>query len=255
MKTIPEAVYDAFMFNAPDYREMDLDTIAYFIVERDNDYTKENIEEIRKKVSSYLSNATTRTVKGKRVENKESLYQRVPNGKGGYKKGVYKLRKPKKKVEKPLLPPIPKETISTTDSNFIGKAGEMAVCSELMFREYYAATMPLDDGIDIVAMKDGKTFYVQVKTTQITKEGNFSIKIPTASYERYNRNDCFYVFVIRGEKNTFIVTTAHDIWRWIKLGSSKNDRNITITFTQLAGQIQVNGEDISQLINAFDILK
>lgn len=98
MKTIPEAVYDAFMFNAPDYREMDLDTIAYFIVERDNDYTKENIEEIRKKVSSYLSNATTKTVKGKRVENKESLYQRVLNGKGGYKKGVYKLRKPKKKV-------------------------------------------------------------------------------------------------------------------------------------------------------------
>lgn len=255
MKSIADAVYDAFMFSGADYKEMDLDMIALIITDRDNEYKKVNPDELRKKISSYMSNATTHTVKGKRVEDKESTYQRVRNGKGGFKKGVYKLRKQKKKAEKSVVSPIPKETVSTTDSNFIGKAGEMAVCSELLFREYYASTMPLDDGIDIVAMKEGKTFYVQVKTTQITKEGNFSIKIPTASYERYNRNDCFYIFVVRGKENTFIVTTAHDIWRWIKLGSSKNDRNITITFTQIAGQIQVNGEDISPLINAFDILK
>lgn len=255
MKSIADAVYDAFMFSGADYREMDLDMIALVITDRDNEYKKVNPDELRKKISSYMSNATTKTIKGKRVEDKESKYQRVRNGKGGFKKGTYKLRKPKKKVEKPVVAPISKEKQSTSNSNFIGKAGEMAVCSELLFREYIATTMPFDDGIDIVAMKEGKTFYIQVKTTQLTKEGNFSIKIPTCSYERYCRNDCFYIFVVRGDKNTYIVTTAHDIWLWVQRGSSKNDRNITITFTQLAGQLQVNGEDISPLINAFNIIK
>lgn len=255
MRSIGDAVYDTFMLLGSNYKEMNLDDIALEIQDKFNEYKKSDIDIIRNQVSRFLANATTKTVKGKRVENKESLYQRVKNGKGGYRKGYYKLRKPKKKAEKPVVAPISKDRQSTVNSNFIGKAGEMAVCSELLFREYIATTMPFDDGIDIVAMKEGKTFYIQVKTTQLTKEGNFSIKIPTSSYERYCRNDCFYIFVVRGEKNTYIVTTAHDIWLWIQRGSSKNDRNITITFTQLAGQLQVNGEDISPLINAFNIIK
>lgn len=257
MKTNPErdkianAVWDAFMFEGADYKEIDIEYLALLITEKNNDFLQYPPDVLKDKLAKYLYSETTHVVKGKRVEDKTSKYQRVKG-----KKIVYKLRKQKKKIEKPMVKPIPKEETSTDNASFIGKAGEMAVCSELLFNEYRAATMPFDDGIDIVALKNGKTFYVQVKTTQITKEGNFSFKIKTASFERYDRNDCFYIFVARGKENTFIVTTAHDISRWIKSEMiSRNERNITITVSQMAGHLFVKDEDLTPLINAFDILK
>ena len=132
----------------------------------------------------------------------------------------------------------------------------MAVCSELLFREYYASTMPVDDGVDIVALKNNKTYYIQVKTVQVKTDGAFSVRINTSSYERYNRGDCFYIIVARGKTNQFIVATAHDIWRWVKDGNAtKNDKCITITFTQTMGCIFVKEENVKSLINAFDIIK
>lgn len=255
---VKKAVYDIFMMCLPDYKEMDLDYICLEIQRKLQGWENVDLNELRKKVSSYLANETMKSVKGKRVENTDSVFQHVSNGKGGYKKGTYKLRKPKKVRQKPIVKPIPIEVISSISTNtiFIGKAGEMAVCSELLFREFYASTMPVDDGIDIIALKENKTFYIQVKTVQIKSDGNFSVKIGTSSYERYNRGDCFYIFVARGQQNKYIVVAAHDIWRWIKNGSaSKSDKNITITFTQNMGSLFVKDENISSLVGAFDIIK
>lgn len=255
MKIIKDAVYDVFMF-APEYKEMDLDDIALEIQDRFSEWKDADLNELRRKISSFLANATTKIVKGKRVEDKESLYQRVKNGKGGYKKGKYKLRKPKKHVNKPIVKPISDEIPTSTNTMFIGKAGEMAVCSELLFREFYASAMTVDDGVDIVALKNDKTFYIQVKTVQIKSNENFSIRINTNSYDRYNRGDCFYIFVARGEQNKFIVATAHDIWRWTQNGhATRNDKNITITFSQNMGSLFVKEENINSLIDAFDIIK
>ncbi len=255
MKNIKDAVYDVFML-ASEYKEMDLDDIALEIQNRFSEWKDADLNELRKKVSSFLANATTKTVKGKRVENKESLYQRVSNGKGGHKKGKYKLRKQKKQVNKPIVKPISVEIPTSTNTMFIGKAGEMAVCSELLFREFYASAMTVDDGVDIVALKNDKTFYIQVKTVQIKSNENFSIRINTNSYDRYNRGDCFYIFVARGAQNIFIVATAHDIWRWTQNGcATRNDKNITITFSQNMGSLFVKEENINSLIGAFDIIK
>ena len=64
------------------------------------------------------------------------------------------------------------------NTQYVGKAGEMAVFSELLFYGYNASIMSVDDGIDLVATKDGRFFFIQVKTaiSNNDKIPNFSIK-------------------------------------------------------------------------------
>lgn len=257
MKTIKDAVYDAFMIQGVGYKEMSLDDIALEITDKDSDFKDYNPDELRKKISSYMSSATTKIVKGKRVENKDSLYERVKNGKGGFKKGVYRLRKPKtNKAQKPSKPIITPVLCPVSIENlYMGAAGEMAVCSELLFREYNVSRMSVDDGIDIVAMKNNKTFYVQVKTVQIKSEG-FSVQIRTKSYEKYNGNDCYYVIVARAETTQFLVATADDIRRLIDRGFAiKGEKFISISFSQSMGSIFVKSENVDYMLNSFDRIK
>lgn len=256
MKTIKDAVYDAFMIQGVNYPEMSIDDIALEIQDKDSDYKDYDLNELRKKVSSYMSNAVTKTVKGQRVENKDSLYQRVKNGKGGYKKGVYRLRKPKvrkePKVPTPILQPV--EHPMSIENLYMGSAGEMAVCSELLFREYNVSRMAVDDGIDIVAMKNNKTYYIQVKTVQIKSE-SFCVQIKTKSYERYNANDCYYIIVARAESTQFIVATADDIRRLIERGSAKGEKFISLRFSQNMGSLFVGEENVNYMLNSFDRIK
>ena len=250
------SAYDAFMIQGVNYPEMSIEDVVLEIQDKDSDFKGYDLNELYKKVSSYLSNAVTKTVKGKRVENKDSLYQRVKNDKGGYKKGIYKLRKPKPskapKTPKPILAPV--ETPMSVESLYMGSAGEMAVCSELLFREYNVSRMSVDDGIDIVAMKNNKTYYIQVKTVQIKSE-SFSIQIKTKSYERYNANDCYYIIVARGETTKFIIATADDIRRLIERGSSKGEKYISLRFTQNMGCLFVGEENVNYMLNSFERIK
>lgn len=253
MKSIKDAVYDAFMIQGVGYKEMSLDDISLEIQDKDIDFKNFNLDDLRKKVSSYMSSATSKIVKGDRVENKNSLYERVKNGKGGYKKGIYKLRKPKAvkpiKMPDPIINPVQEPVC--IENLYMGAAGEMAVCSELLFREYNVSRMSVDDGIDIVAMKNNKTYYIQVKAVQIKSEG-FNIQIKTRSYEKYNGNDCYYIIVARAEKTQFIVATADDIRRLISKKIVKGDKQISIRFTQNMGSLFVGSENVDYMLNSFE---
>ena len=55
MKTIKDAVYDAFMIQGVNYQEMSIDDIALEIQDKDSDYKEYDLDELRKKVSSYMS--------------------------------------------------------------------------------------------------------------------------------------------------------------------------------------------------------
>ncbi len=109
---------------------------------------------------------------------------------------AYKLR--------PAIASIPgggrkrnKPTTDVDDSNRIGKAGEMAVLSELTFRGYNATAMTVDEGIDLVASKNNVFFFIQVKTTYLDASARFSVQIPVVNYARVQQNNVIYIFVIR----------------------------------------------------------
>lgn len=252
--TIQEAVDDFFLQKVEGRKEFHFEEIAVAITMHNNEFTNRSPDDIKGAIKDYLYSCATKSVKGKRVEDKEGKYQRVPNGKGSYKKGIYRLTKPKKKKEsKPIPNPItPRQTSESSEKNYIGSAGEMAVCSELLFREYNVSRMSVDDGVDIVAIKNGKTFYIQVKTTQVTSN-NFSVTIGSRSFDRYSSNDCYYIVVARAKENKYLIFTADDIKRMISNGVvTKSDRQISISFSQSNGHIYVKSESVDYSLNSFE---
>ena len=114
--------------------------------------------------------------------------------------------------------------------------------------------MAVDDGADIVAIKNGKTYYIQVKTVKIINR-NFQIRINENSFSRYSSNDCYYIFVTRGahETNSFLIFTADDIKRFLKIGSIRSSSGaINISFSQVDSHIYIRSEKIDYAINSFD---
>lgn len=262
MVTIKEAVEDAFNLLGVGYREMTLDDITLEIQDKNSDFKDYDLDVLRKQISSFMANATTKVVKGERVINKDSKFERVKNGKGGYKKGVYKLRKPK--VVKPKAEPeliiTPSTELTNVDSNtlYIGSAGEMAVCSELLFRGYNVSRMSVDDGVDIVAIKSGKTYYIQVKTV-LVKSKNFGVKISEKSFERYCSNDCYYIIVARTATKTgipinqYLVLTADNIKHLQGSGDIKVGNGIiNIGFSQESGHVFIKDFKVDQMLNSFE---
>lgn len=147
----------------------------------------------------------------------ESLIARTKDGK-------YKRR--------PTTAP-PKET-QAIDKMFEGAAGETAVISELLFREFNANRMMVDKGIDIVATKDNVYRYIQVKTSNV-KDGRVYWQIKQERFDAHVVNQLRYILVARYEetfkyknvpvaRNMFFVLSSDDIDRgkrggWINEGA------------------------------------
>lgn len=121
---------------------------------------------------------------------------------------------------------IPQQT------GYTGTAGECAVISELLFAGYNANRMMLDEGIDIIATKDNKYYYVQVKTTFINA-GKIQVQIKSDRFKAVGDN-IYYVIVARYEKdgawsNMFFSFTASQINNHIYDGYiKKGSDNISI---------------------------
>lgn len=170
------------------------------------------------------------------------------------KSGRYSKRKEHKLVDG-VLP--------TIGSSYIGKAGECAVISELMFRGYNANTMLLDEGIDIIATKDNIYYYIQVKTTYI-KDGRLYVKIKKERFDKYIENQIRYVIVGRYGKgddlrNIFFVFDPNTIERFARyeqcINESDEALNIKIEFEPRTGKYFMYDNnkraDVSYYINKF----
>lgn len=100
------------------------------------------------------------------------------------------------------------EPIST---QYVGKAGEYLVVSELLFRGYNASVMSVDEGLDIVATKEERLFNIQVKTSTENKFNYYVFDIRITSFEKHNRNNTFYIFVLKGSRTNFLVLPYFEI--------------------------------------------
>ncbi len=103
-----------------------------------------------------------------------------------YKNGKYQKRKK-------VSPPLP----GGLNSNYTGAAGECAVMSELLFNGYNVNRMMVDEGVDIVAVKENIYYYIQVKTTAIKPNGNISCQIDKSRHAQYIGNQMRYYVVAR----------------------------------------------------------
>ncbi|MEM2139695.1 winged helix-turn-helix domain-containing protein [Nitrososphaera sp.] len=104
-----------------------------------------------------------------------------------------------------------KEEVTTREESerisnqFVGKAGEHLVVSELLFQGFNASIMPVDEGVDVVATKDDKIFNIQVKTSNENKFNSYVADMTISSFEKHNKSNSFTIFVLRGKNTTFVV--------------------------------------------------
>ena len=112
------------------------------------------------------------------------------------------------------------EEINKNYSLYVGKAGEYAVASELLFRDYNVSMMSVDEGIDIIASKDDKTYNIQVKTSHENQFYRYVSDIRISSFEKHNTSNTFYIFVLKSEKNgaNFLIFPYHRIKEFVDQG-------------------------------------
>jgi hypothetical protein len=146
--------------------------------------------------------------------------------KGKPKKGWYRL-----KIER-IVTPGKRISPPITDKAFTGKAGEFAVMSELLFWEYNASIMSVDDGIDVIASKDNKYFHVQVKTAAEQDGCRFVFTIKHSSFKEHDSSAMFYVFVLRRSMmNEYIIIPSNFLRTLIAGGRINPSPSLSITIT------------------------
>lgn len=91
-------------------------------------------------------------------------------------------------------------------TQYIGKWWELAVSSELLFKWFNTSIPNVDDGIDIIATKNNQFYYFQVKSITKPQENihNFPFRVKCSSFDRWNNNSVYYVFVVRHKYNDSI---------------------------------------------------
>lgn len=146
-------------------------------------------EEIKKKVNAFLLNDS-----GK----KNPSFVRVKDKKTGkFKKGIYKLAPAPKKAKNTRTVQGVKapEDINTT---YTGTAGEYLIMSELLFQGYNVNKMTVDEGVDVVASKGNRFYFIQVKTAYLKEDLKVTFAIKKDRFELYkDENNMRYVFCVR----------------------------------------------------------
>lgn len=143
--------------------------------------------------------------------------------------------------------------------DFVGPGGELLVQSELLFRRYEVSKPVPDIGVDIVARKDDKTFYIQVKTRNMA-EGPYSYDIKKQSFERTPKQGTYYVFVMRNPSAgsaDFIVLPHAEMAAMIKRGDIRQTKrqpaSYQVIFTQKSGAVECKGRSMIKFKNNWAI--
>ncbi len=83
----------------------------------------------------------------------------------------------------------------------VGKGGEMAVMSELLFRGFNSNMLTVDYGADVVAFKDGKLRLIEVKTRIWNLENDVHIMINEEQLKRVLLKNVFLLVVLRDRRS------------------------------------------------------
>lgn len=137
---------------------------------------------------------------------------------GGLRKAVELINEDAVKTDKFSLPNKSKSddtSLPWERRRFWGEAAEIHVMAELLYRGFQAANIPVDEGLDILAVKKNRTYYFQVKHKDLSN--NQPIKITKSSFEKTGGGEVYYIFVLLSDdKRDFIIIPYHIMNDWIR---------------------------------------
>lgn len=203
-----------------------------------------SLEDFQKKIGSALAaNVKTKKPTFANVNHSNGPRQGKP------KQGWYRLKEERKApVATPTAPPAQK--------NFLGKAGEYAVMSELLFWQYNVSNMIVDDGIDLVASKDNKFFHIQVKTSSCQNGSTWHFTVSKASFMRYQSGNVFYVFVLRKDsENAYIVMPSSQISYLLSSKIIADGQSLSINISERKKEYFIGKHDVTPFFGNFGGIK
>lgn len=140
-------------------------------------------------------------------------------------------------------------------NKFYGKAAELHATAELMYHGFQAANIPVDIGLDILAVKKNKTFYFQVKHKDLGR--NDPIKITKSSYEKSGGGDVYYIFVLLSEeKRDFLIIPFHIVNDWIGTGLAiDNNKEFLIPIKKRNGSYMLKDLVLDKYLGKWEDIK
>lgn len=140
-------------------------------------------------------------------------------------------------------------------NRFYGKAAELHVTAELMYRGFQAANIPVDEGLDVLAVKSNKTFYFQVKHKDLNS--NEHIQITKSSFERRGGGDVYYIFVLLSEEiRNFLIIPYHIINDWIRVGlADDREKGYSFLIKKIGGEYKLREVSLEKYLNRWEDVK
>ena len=148
---------------------------------------------------------------------------------------------------------------------FWGKAGEIYVIAELMYRGYNSSLLPVDLGVDVMAIKDNDTYYFQVKNISYDRVKSRTISITTSSFSKNQRSNMFYIFILqRYQIKDVLILPYQKIRELIKkqlIKFNKENKDFSICISKVANIVKIHlpndrakFEDVSSYLNDWDVI-
>ncbi len=149
---------------------------------------------------------------------------------------------------------------------YYGNAAEYLVISELLFRGYNAQKLPVDEGLDVFAVKNKELYLLQVKHSNYEKPSESRpIQITISSLERNKGLNVFYILVLsrkQPSQRDFLILPYSRIDELIKIGAIKQcskAQHISFKVLHKNPNDAFIGEgkekyDVSRYLNAWDVL-
>jgi hypothetical protein len=204
-------------------------------------------EKLPDKLSAVLSSNAKKT-------GGKALFSKIKNKTGGFKRGVYRLKR------KPVVTPAP-TVAPVVSSQYTGKAGENAVISELLFYGFNASAMAVDDGIDVIASKNNNYFHIQVKTANASASAGFGFSIKKSSFTSKDSFQTFYIFVIREKDerryfNDYLILPSSQVRQLVEVGVIKEGPTLSVRIQKDSrGRYILNAkQDVTISVNTFSQL-
>ena len=135
----------------------------------------------------------------------------------------------------------------------LGAAGEHRVISELLLNGYDADRRTIDDGVDILAEKDGCQFYIQVKT--VTGKGNnYTTTIKKTVVAKRRNLQMYYVFVMRNADNTieFVTLPSKELSKRVST-KKEHTTSYTIHLSKKGDRVFLGEHDVTEYKNDWEL--
>lgn len=208
------------------------------------------------------------------IQDDEKIYKRYSDNKftwaifktrfNGLRKAIEQMEREEAKITGKKFGAIEETKIegkrenpefSQNKSRFFGKAAELHVTAELMYRGFQAANIPVDEGLDILAVKGNKTFYFQVKHKDLTS--NEPIHITKSSFEKRGGGDVYYIFVLLSDDiRNFLIIPNHIANDWIRAGlAEEKEKGYSFLIKKTDGAYKLKELELNKYLNRWEDIK